>query len=116
MNDLDKDLEAAVERDLDASGIPLSPSRQERLRVLKRAEGNPAMDQLHVAIDGLLKIEQELYQFSTELVGPFKVDEADKPQPSSEGPLIPRLRSDSELIARLCIRMHRLIQEVRSRL
>lgn len=115
MNDLDKELEQAIEADL----VPMSPGRQERLRVLKRAEGdtsNPAMAQLAVAVEGLLKVEAELYAFATELVGPFKMDEADKPQPSSEGPLIPRLRSDAELLARLAIRVHKLIAEIRSRL
>ena len=51
MNDLDKDLEAAVEADLGAriqnTAAPYTAGRAERLRVLKNADAQPnaAMDQ-----------------------------------------------------------------------
>lgn len=118
-NNLDKDLAAAIEADLAPrpmpSAAPFTAGRAERLRIMKNAEGpttNTAMDQLRVACEGLLKLEQEWIQFARNLVGDIKLEEHDAPQPSTEGPLMPRLRSDSELLARLAIRQHRLIKQI----
>ena len=124
-NDLEKDLEMALAKDMANTGTPatggVQPFRRTPMpKVLQAADApatNTAMDQLATAIQGLLKMEQELIQFATDLVGPLEPYHEDQPpEPSKDGPLIPRLRSDAELLARLAIRMHKLVGEVRSKL
>lgn len=121
-NDLEKDLEVALAKDMANTGTPPTggiPFRRTTMpKILQAADEKPdrAADQLAVAVKGLLQLEQEFRGLAVELVGDLKFEEIDKQQPSEESALIPRLRSDAELIARLAIRMHRLIEEVRTKL
>ena len=124
-NDLDKDLEAAVASELEGAPTPrCSDARYAvfathgtgKASELLTKSPERAADQLAVAVKGLLQLEQEFRSFAVELVGDIKFEEIDQQTPSEEKSLIPRLRSDAELIARLAIRMHRLIAEVQGKL
>jgi len=109
---LQKDLEDAVANVLDKPvHFPIKGSRNLPSRELPKT----ASDQLATAIAGLITVEAEFIQFARELVGEIK-DEAETPKlrPSENGPIIPRMRSDAELIARMAIRLHNRIEEVRS--
>ena len=121
--ELESDLERALKNDMADEGL-LAPQKaptpfpRTNARPANTSEEKPerTADQLSVAVKGLLKVEQELQAFATELVGDFTVEEETPPTTGEETALIPRVRADAEAIARTAIRVHRLIEEMRARL
>lgn len=126
-SDLEKELEAAVTAEL--AEPPAAPAprvapfripKASHLKVSEIPEARPekAADQIAMAIAGLLKAEEELRLLAQDIVGEISHnDEAERnTTPSDKGPLLPRLRSDAELMARLAIRIVKLCEEVRTKL
>ena len=117
MSELDRDLEAAVDIELHNLDKPPHRPRPGYLRAMDNANTprpDRAADQIAMACQGLLKAEDELRGLARDIVGDLADHE--KEEPSSDGPLLPRLRSDAELLARLAIRLVRLCEEVRAKL
>lgn len=112
MQKLDAELEKAVGEVL---AIPRRPDRVVRGTDLPRERPDKASDQLAASCAALLKVEAELRELCYQLTGEqFPLEEA--AEPSKDGPLMPRMRDDSELLVRLAIRLKKLVDEVRSRL
>lgn len=115
---MERQIEKEMEKELPKR--PPTPFRPRTFKVSDIKEERPdrAMDQLALAISGLLKAEEQLRQLAQDIVGEIAHDdEAERNSvPADKGPLIPRLRSDAELMARLAIRLVKLCEEVRGKL
>lgn len=121
MNDIEKDIAAAMEQDLKqrphrGPGKPVE-------RVLSNPvpdTGQPskrAVDQLSAALAGLLRVEEELNQLTGEITGhPDDHQPIDKTVQPEGLPMFDRVRADATALAELAIRMHAKITHARSRL
>src|SRR3954469_8463627 len=113
------DISAAIDREMGA--VPISKPANGRFREpTAAAEESPkrAVDQLSMALAGLLRVEETLNEISDQVVGPFKPETtADKVVPAAEGlPMFDRVRADARGLAELAIRMNARLEHIRSRL
>jgi hypothetical protein len=116
--DLDRDLAQHLDREMAAT----APGRAAGTRSLPTARANGespkrAVDQLSVAVAGLLRCEEELTTLCEEIVGHFKSDSA-QPTPAEqpEGlPMFDRVRNDARQLAELAMRLHARIEFMRGK-
>jgi hypothetical protein len=113
------DISAAIDREMAAA--PTGKPANGRFREpTAAAEESPkrAVDQLSMALAGLLRVEEALNDISDQVVGPFKPETTtDKVAPAAEGlPMFDRVRADARGLAELAIRMNARLEHIRSRL
>jgi hypothetical protein len=115
---LDRDLAQALDREMAPTGPGKATGERFRIPAPSAAETpKRAVDQLSVAVAGLLQCEQELTALCDEVVGPFK-EERDQPTGANqpEGlPMFDRVRNDARQLAELAIRLHARIEFMRGK-
>src|SRR4051794_22080891 len=95
-NDLDKELGEAIHRELGPRPALFKPTPT---AVEERETSRSAVEQLSLAVAGLLKMEADLGQLTEELVGPYK-EEARELANHAEGlPMFDRVRGDAHALA-----------------
>jgi len=119
---LESDLDRALKDDMANEGL-LAPinSRVRQLRsnhaMKDKLDTERASDQLATAVKGLLQVEGELLQLVSELAGEVETEPSNPEELTREvRGVLPRLRSDAEILARLAIRIHKHIESVRAKL
>lgn len=115
-DDLERAVGEAVERDLKAPAI-LRPvqRRQANGSAEERETSRSAVDQLSLAVAGLLKMEADLAKLTEELVGPYKEEMRDNPVPIEGLPMFDRIRSDARSLAELALRLDKRITFIREK-
>ena len=125
---LEADLESAITEELEQpindlnqlAGAGATPRvRPFRVKDIPKEEKRQdrGSDQLALAVSGLLMIEEEFLKLAQEIVGELEINPKDhEGKPSESGAVLPRLRTDAELLARLAIRFHNHFEQVRSKL
>jgi hypothetical protein len=116
---LEHDISAAIDREMAAT--PTGKPANGRFREpAPAAEESPkrAVDQLSMALAGLLRVEETLNEISDQVAGPFKPETTtDKVAPAAEGlPMFDRVRADARGLAELAIRMNARLEHIRNRL
>lgn len=112
-SDIRESLEADLNRAIEAS-ISSGP-----VKAQSPGESRRAVDQLAMARDGLLKVEQELNQLCDAIAGSADATNPAKPVgvDNPEGlPMFDRVRADATTLAELAIRMHARITYAMERL
>jgi len=125
VDDLEKNISDALVSDMarnpisSIARVPLE-RRNGNGAAEEREGARSAVDQLSLAVAGLLKIESEFVRLTEELVGPADkttLTDAVKPPAPAEGlPMFDRVRGDARALAELALRIDQRIKFIREKL
>jgi len=125
VDDLEKNISDALVSDMarnpisSIARVPLE-RRNGNGAAEEREGARSAVDQLSLAVAGLLKIESEFVRLTEELVGPADkappIDAVKAPEQLQGLPMFDRVRGDARALAELALRIDQRIKFIREKL